>query len=125
MSGAGDLPAFRMTIFYVVIFGCLILPAAHASRPHPLELGGPESIDAPAANSSSSLDDESKLKLIFCIQPMICVHPAPCYCCVKPEKCWYTETECKLNCLTCNPNCPHEVAALEGRPVNATNSTLY
>ncbi|KAF8648150.1 hypothetical protein HU200_065003 [Digitaria exilis] len=91
-----------------------LLEIREATRPNGLTNTG-----ANATAAISSLD-ESKLKLIFCIEPQLCVHPAPCYCCVQPEKCYYTMEKCRANCLTCSPNCGSQPPpAKEDRLVHA------
>ena len=67
----------------------------------------PNGLTNTSANATVAISpsDKSKVTLIFCIQPQICVHPAPCYCCVQPEKCYYTMEKCRANCLTCSSKC--------------------
>lgn len=49
---------------------------------------------------------ERKISLIFCRERTYCASKQPCYCCLLPDKCFFTMEECRANCLKCDPQCP-------------------
>jgi len=49
---------------------------------------------------------ERKINLTFCHERSICSSKQPCYCCLVPDKCFFTMEECRANCLKCDPQCP-------------------
>ncbi|OEL25811.1 hypothetical protein BAE44_0013170, partial [Dichanthelium oligosanthes] len=72
---------------------------------------------------TTTADDESKLKLIFCTVKCYCngVHgDSRCYCCQKPlgPVCYEQIADCQANCPVCNPECPPA-------PPATTNTTSY
>ncbi|RLM55202.1 hypothetical protein C2845_PM10G15390 [Panicum miliaceum] len=91
--------------------GLLLGTSEEAARSY--DPNGLTNTSANATGAIVSPSDESKVTLIFCIQPQICVHPAPCYCCVQPKKCYYTMEKCRANCLTCSPKCASRPPAME------------
>jgi hypothetical protein len=42
---------------------------------------------------------ERKISLIFCREKTYCASKQPCYCCLVPDKCFFTMEECRANCL--------------------------
>jgi len=96
------------------------------SDPQPLKAAGggyPNSLAGPSANAGA---DEGKVTLIFCvIRPYFCMPPSACYFCIKTDKFYKTDEECKANCgPACIPHCPPQ-ASLNVTSLDATaNSTL-
>ncbi|KAL6888460.1 hypothetical protein ACP4OV_009486 [Aristida adscensionis] len=114
-SGSGLLHVMA-NILFIMLFGCLALQAQ--CRP---QLRQPNSLitstNAAAAANLTSSDDETKITLIFCVnKTFTCPIGDPCVCCVieVPEKCYYTEEECKAKCPICYPSCPSPPGAMVG-----------
>ena len=97
------------------------------SDPQPLKAAGggyPNSLAGASANAGA---DEGKVTLIFCvIRPYFCMPPSACYFCIKTDKFYKTDEECKANCgPACNPHCPPQASLNVTSLLDATaNSTL-
>jgi hypothetical protein len=86
------------------------LRSASTGRPQPPKAAGagyPNSLAGASADADAAAD-EGKVTLIFCvIQPYFCMPPSACYYCIRTDKYYKTDEECKANCgPACNPQCP-------------------
>ena len=88
----------------------------------------PSSRSRPANSTSPADDDESKIKLVMCVDKGLrCVVGEPCFCCAleRPApRCYFTHSECEAKCPFCYPPpCSPGAAVEEGRAVLPAGSS--
>ncbi|KAF8713048.1 hypothetical protein HU200_028843 [Digitaria exilis] len=112
-----------MTILVLLVFGIggLLVMPAHCRQSSQLFQGESMKSTPTPANSTSIL--ESKIQVVFCFKNLCAWDKGSlsvCYCCVKPQECYHSATECQAHCPSCNPKCQVQSSA---DPVMETHSS--
>ncbi|CAN6234109.1 unnamed protein product [Urochloa humidicola] len=129
-GGGGSLAYAVAICLFAIVLGRLALSAHSSSTHQQVKVGHTRGLyvsTSPSNRSSYHTDiicptdatedvDERKLTLIFCTVKCYCHgNRDQCYCCQmsssNPPVCYDKLDDCKANCPSCNPECPHGTAA--------------
>ncbi|KAG2656277.1 hypothetical protein PVAP13_1KG071800 [Panicum virgatum] len=129
--GGGRVCVMTTTLLFL-LFGCLapciqgrstLLNNGGETKSFPrnshLTFPCPSSRSRPANSTSPADDDESKIKLVMCVDKGLRgVVGEPCFCCAleRPApRCYFTHSECEAKCPFCYPPPCSPGPAVEGR----------